>query len=72
MLARLSPGPRLRLVLPLHDSSKTGKKNSQVHIYFSFLVFKTFMLTPEFRLTNQVGIAGDVRQEPLSFDLDNK
>jgi hypothetical protein len=30
------------------------------------------MLTPEFRLTNEVGITGDVRQEPLSFDLDDK
>ncbi len=30
------------------------------------------MLTPEFRLTNKVGITGDVLQEPLSFDLDDK
>ena len=30
------------------------------------------MLTPEFRLTNEVGITGDVRQEPLSFDRYDK
>jgi hypothetical protein len=30
------------------------------------------MLTPEFRLTNEVGITDDVRQKRLSFDLDDK
>ncbi len=29
-------------------------------------------VAPEFRLTNEVGITGDVRQEPLSFNLDEK
>jgi hypothetical protein len=30
------------------------------------------MQTPDFRLTNEVGITGDVRKEPLSFNLDDK
>jgi hypothetical protein len=30
------------------------------------------MVTPEFRVTKEVGITGDVRQEPLSFDLNDK
>ncbi len=36
MLARLSPAPRLSLVLPLHDSSKTGEKKTRVSVFFSF------------------------------------
>ncbi len=91
MLARFSPAPRLSLVLPLHDSSKTGHKTSQgfpnfllvfeqnfhanTHI-LAFLINSTeagnLLLTPEFRLKNEVGITGDVRQEPLSFELDDK
>jgi hypothetical protein len=72
MLERLSPAPHLSLVLRVHDSSKTGKKNPVPPIFSLKCSNKNFTLTQEFLLTIEVGIACYVRQDPLSFDLDDK
>ncbi len=67
MSARFSPASRLSLVFRVNDSSNTGKK------YSKGCSNKTYKLTPEFHITKEIGIADDdVRQEPLSCDVDDK
>ncbi len=64
ILARFSPAPHLILALRVHDSSKTGNKTPSGSSIFFLLKCsnKTFKPTPEFLLTIEVGIAGDVRK----------